>query len=315
MAYLERALATSATWCSCRGVNALAARGLRPPRAGRRRARAAACSCAPRRCATSGCFDEAYFAYHEDVDWCLRAQRAGYQVYYEPFSRVYHHGSRSTGQLLAPAAGDGRRDDGRAAERRAGAVEPGADLSRHAQHGAAAAYARRRRRSAGSPSALALAPPSSSLEAMARRRLGAEIWLPARPASTGATSRRRSCRREPRATGARRAAPPGRAPSARRCGVAARRRGAARAAGAWARSPRRCARSRDGILERAATARAASAFVEWRRDASSRRRPATDTSARAIAPIRPFHPVSTKRSLGTARRADRRGCCSRPTGP
>ena len=45
---------------------------------------------------TVGLFDEAYFAYHEDVDWCLRARRAGYRFFYEPFSRVYHHGGAST---------------------------------------------------------------------------------------------------------------------------------------------------------------------------------------------------------------------------
>ena len=43
-----------------------------------------------------GLFDEAYFAYHEDVDWCLRAAKRGYRFLYEPYSRVYHHRSRST---------------------------------------------------------------------------------------------------------------------------------------------------------------------------------------------------------------------------
>src|SRR5262249_44196182 len=48
------------------------------------------------------------FAYHEDVDWCLRARRAGYVCLYEPLSRVYHRGSSSTEALLAvtPAAPD-----------------------------------------------------------------------------------------------------------------------------------------------------------------------------------------------------------------
>src|SRR5438093_7466795 len=46
-----------------------------------------------------GLLDERYFAYHEDVDWCLRARRAGYQVYYQPWSRVYHRGSGSTAQF------------------------------------------------------------------------------------------------------------------------------------------------------------------------------------------------------------------------
>jgi GT2 family glycosyltransferase len=43
-----------------------------------------------------GLFDEAYFAYHEDVDWCLRAAQRGWHFLYEPYSRVYHHRSRST---------------------------------------------------------------------------------------------------------------------------------------------------------------------------------------------------------------------------
>src|SRR5262249_60951193 len=52
-----------------------------------------------------GLFDEAYFAYHEDVDWCLRANARGWEVYYEPFSRVFHKGSRSTERFFRkPAA-------------------------------------------------------------------------------------------------------------------------------------------------------------------------------------------------------------------
>jgi GT2 family glycosyltransferase len=43
-----------------------------------------------------GLFDESFFAYHEDVDWCLRAHQLAWEVYYEPFSRVFHKGSRST---------------------------------------------------------------------------------------------------------------------------------------------------------------------------------------------------------------------------
>jgi GT2 family glycosyltransferase len=46
-----------------------------------------------------GLLDEAYFAYHEDVDWCLRARRAGYHVLWEPRSRVFHAGSSSTDAL------------------------------------------------------------------------------------------------------------------------------------------------------------------------------------------------------------------------
>lgn len=55
-----------------------------------------------------GLFDEAYFAYHEDVDWCFRARRAGWTVLYEPFARVLHRGSGSTRRTdrPTPPAGD-----------------------------------------------------------------------------------------------------------------------------------------------------------------------------------------------------------------
>ncbi|HJQ85830.1 MAG TPA: glycosyltransferase family 2 protein [Candidatus Binatia bacterium] len=46
-----------------------------------------------------GLFDEEFFAYHEEVDWCLRARKWGYHILFEPFSRVYHQGSRSTTRL------------------------------------------------------------------------------------------------------------------------------------------------------------------------------------------------------------------------
>jgi GT2 family glycosyltransferase len=52
-----------------------------------------------------GLFDETYFAYHEDVDWCLRARRAGWRLFFEPYARVFHRGSGSTTGLRArPAA-------------------------------------------------------------------------------------------------------------------------------------------------------------------------------------------------------------------
>jgi GT2 family glycosyltransferase len=49
-----------------------------------------------------GAFDETYFAYHEDVDWCFRVRAAGWEVHYQPLSRVYHAGSRSTAALVRP---------------------------------------------------------------------------------------------------------------------------------------------------------------------------------------------------------------------
>jgi GT2 family glycosyltransferase len=54
-----------------------------------------------------GLFDERYFAYHEDVDWCLRAHRLGYRLYYEPFSRVFHRPSSSTAPSERPPDSSG----------------------------------------------------------------------------------------------------------------------------------------------------------------------------------------------------------------
>ncbi len=50
-----------------------------------------------------GLFDEDFFAYHEDVDWCIRARRAGFELFYEPLSRVLHGGSSSTTDRAMPA--------------------------------------------------------------------------------------------------------------------------------------------------------------------------------------------------------------------
>ncbi|MEO8601000.1 MAG: glycosyltransferase [bacterium] len=53
-----------------------------------------------------GPFDDAYFAYHEEVDWCYRARQAGWQVHYQPYSRVIHGGSKSTAALAEPLQGE-----------------------------------------------------------------------------------------------------------------------------------------------------------------------------------------------------------------
>ncbi len=81
-----------------------------------------------------GAFDEAYFAYHEDVDWCFRARDAGWEVHYQPLSRVYHAGSRSTAALVRPL--DLSRNTGRATlpGARAALVESRARLPRRPQH-------------------------------------------------------------------------------------------------------------------------------------------------------------------------------------
>jgi GT2 family glycosyltransferase len=43
-----------------------------------------------------GGFDERFFMYYEDVDLCLRARAAGFQVALAPKALVWHLGSRST---------------------------------------------------------------------------------------------------------------------------------------------------------------------------------------------------------------------------
>jgi GT2 family glycosyltransferase len=39
-----------------------------------------------------GGFDEHFFGYHEDVDWCERARRAGFRVVYNGHAIIYHRG-------------------------------------------------------------------------------------------------------------------------------------------------------------------------------------------------------------------------------
>jgi len=44
-----------------------------------------------------GYFDEKYFLYYEDSDYCFRAKKAGFKVIYYPQSVVYHANAKSTG--------------------------------------------------------------------------------------------------------------------------------------------------------------------------------------------------------------------------
>jgi len=37
-----------------------------------------------------GLLDTDYFLYYEDADWCLRAKKIGYKVFYVPRSKIYH---------------------------------------------------------------------------------------------------------------------------------------------------------------------------------------------------------------------------------
>lgn len=44
-----------------------------------------------------GLLDEEFFAYHEDVDWCLRARARGWRIRYRPKAIIHHRMHASTG--------------------------------------------------------------------------------------------------------------------------------------------------------------------------------------------------------------------------
>lgn len=50
----------------------------------------------------AGLFDEGYFIYAEEVDWCLRMRTAGWPALCAPGVRITHHEGRSTRQVNAP---------------------------------------------------------------------------------------------------------------------------------------------------------------------------------------------------------------------
>jgi len=43
-----------------------------------------------------GLLDESFFMYGEDLDWCYRARKAGWKVFYVPTANVVHHKGQST---------------------------------------------------------------------------------------------------------------------------------------------------------------------------------------------------------------------------
>ncbi len=45
----------------------------------------------------AGLMPEIYFLYYEEMDWCSRMSRAGYQLLYDPRCTVYHRESSTTG--------------------------------------------------------------------------------------------------------------------------------------------------------------------------------------------------------------------------
>ena len=45
-----------------------------------------------------GLMPECFFLYYEELDWSMMIKRAGYEIWYEPASTIYHKESQSTGQ-------------------------------------------------------------------------------------------------------------------------------------------------------------------------------------------------------------------------
>ncbi len=48
-----------------------------------------------------GGFDESFFMYSEELDWCRRASEAGWRIVYFPRARVMHYEGKSSDQVLA----------------------------------------------------------------------------------------------------------------------------------------------------------------------------------------------------------------------
>ena len=50
----------------------------------------------------AGLMPECYFLYYEEIDWCERIRKAGFELWYEPAVTVYHKGSVATGGRKGP---------------------------------------------------------------------------------------------------------------------------------------------------------------------------------------------------------------------
>ncbi|MCS6989819.1 MAG: glycosyltransferase [Chloroherpetonaceae bacterium] len=48
---------------------------------------------------TVGLFDEAFFMYGEDLDWCYRIKRAGWKIYYYPGTQIIHYKGESAKKM------------------------------------------------------------------------------------------------------------------------------------------------------------------------------------------------------------------------
>ena len=56
--------------------------------------------------ADAGMMDPAYFLLFDEVDWCLRIKKKGWEIFYLPDAQVIHHGGKSFGQR--PNASNGK---------------------------------------------------------------------------------------------------------------------------------------------------------------------------------------------------------------
>jgi N-acetylglucosaminyl-diphospho-decaprenol L-rhamnosyltransferase len=49
----------------------------------------------------TGPFDEDYFMYFEELDWCRRCRAAGWEIHYVPQAQIIHHEGKSSEQAMA----------------------------------------------------------------------------------------------------------------------------------------------------------------------------------------------------------------------
>ena len=45
-----------------------------------------------------GLLDKDFFMYNEDVDWCIRARKAGLNLIYTPYAEIWHIGSKTANE-------------------------------------------------------------------------------------------------------------------------------------------------------------------------------------------------------------------------
>jgi GT2 family glycosyltransferase len=50
---------------------------------------------------STGGFDESYFMYAEDAEWCERIRKAGWSIYYLPYAEIIHYHGASTKEVSA----------------------------------------------------------------------------------------------------------------------------------------------------------------------------------------------------------------------